>query len=186
MSLEGATKAMALLRGKINSLGTLVMNAYDIAVKNGFEGTEAEWLSSLEGAPGQDVTEEQMNATVVGYMVARFSALEELLKLVVYKEDPAEAFAAFQEAFKPVIPATAISLSSMIKTFSSPGTTSQLTATVTPENSTDEVVWESSDESVATVENGLITTTGYGDCTITATAGFVSATCSVSVASIRP
>ena len=29
-------------------------SAYQIAVNNGFEGTEAEWLASLQGAPGQD------------------------------------------------------------------------------------------------------------------------------------
>lgn len=30
------------------------VNAYDIAVKNGFKGTEAEWLASLKGADGFD------------------------------------------------------------------------------------------------------------------------------------
>ena len=29
-------------------------SAYDIAVKNGFTGTEQEWLQSLQGADGQD------------------------------------------------------------------------------------------------------------------------------------
>jgi len=31
-----------------------IINAYDIAVKNGFVGTEAEWLLSLRGADGED------------------------------------------------------------------------------------------------------------------------------------
>ena len=31
-----------------------VVNAYDIAVKNGFKGTEAEWLASLHGTDGMD------------------------------------------------------------------------------------------------------------------------------------
>ena len=30
------------------------LSAYEIAVKNGFEGTEAEWLESLKGLPGVD------------------------------------------------------------------------------------------------------------------------------------
>lgn len=34
--------------------GDEVINAYDIAVKNGFVGTEAEWLQSLHGADGKD------------------------------------------------------------------------------------------------------------------------------------
>lgn len=29
-------------------------SAYQIAVDNGFEGTEAEWLESLKGEPGKD------------------------------------------------------------------------------------------------------------------------------------
>ena len=31
-----------------------IINAYDVAVKNGFQGTEAEWLQSLKGANGSD------------------------------------------------------------------------------------------------------------------------------------
>ena len=31
-------------------------SAYEIAVENGFEGTEAEWLESLKGAAGQTPT----------------------------------------------------------------------------------------------------------------------------------
>ncbi len=34
-----------------------VVNAYDIAVKNGFTGTEEEWLASLKGADGNDAPE---------------------------------------------------------------------------------------------------------------------------------
>lgn len=30
------------------------LSAYEIAVKNGFEGTEEEWLASLKGEPGKD------------------------------------------------------------------------------------------------------------------------------------
>lgn len=32
------------------------LSAYEIAQKNGFEGTEEEWLKSLKGEPGQDGT----------------------------------------------------------------------------------------------------------------------------------
>ena len=58
----------------------------------------------------------------------------------------------------------------------------QLTATVTPSNSTDAVVWRSSENAVATVENGLVTPVADGSCVIYATAGDVTAECSVSVA----
>ncbi len=36
---------------------TEVISAYDIAVKNGFSGTEAEWLASLNGKDGKDGTD---------------------------------------------------------------------------------------------------------------------------------
>lgn len=52
MSLEGTVAAGELLRGKINRADTLVVSAYAIAVKNGFEGTEEEWLASLVGPEG--------------------------------------------------------------------------------------------------------------------------------------
>ena len=53
MSLEGKAEASGVLRGKINLLDILCISAYGIAVKNGFEGTEAEWLESLKagGSP---------------------------------------------------------------------------------------------------------------------------------------
>lgn len=51
MSLQGNATATEL-RGKINSLDVLCVDAYAIAVKNGFEGTEAEWLASLKGDAG--------------------------------------------------------------------------------------------------------------------------------------
>ena len=37
---------------KVQMIGLKGSSAYEIAVKNGFEGTESEWLKSLEGAPG--------------------------------------------------------------------------------------------------------------------------------------
>lgn len=48
------------------------------------------------------------------------------------------------------------------------GTTETLTATVTPENATDAVVWSSSNKNVATVENGVVTAVAEGTATITA------------------
>ena len=56
-----------------------------------------------------------------------------------------------------------------------------LKETVTPADTTDEVIWESSDEDVATVKDGVVTAVGKGTATITATAGDVSATCEVTV-----
>ena len=59
------------------------------------------------------------------------------------------------------------------------GGTGMLTATGVPVGET--VTWTSDDESVATVENGVVTAVAEGTATITATAGGKSATCKVTV-----
>lgn len=57
-----------------------------------------------------------------------------------------------------------------------------LTATVTPENATDKTVtWSSSNNSVATVNNGKITAVSVGNATITAQIGGIKSECSVTV-----
>ncbi|MBP3624605.1 MAG: Ig-like domain-containing protein, partial [Peptococcaceae bacterium] len=57
-----------------------------------------------------------------------------------------------------------------------------LTATVLPENATNKTVtWTSSDETVATVADGVVTALKAGNVTITATADGKSATCEVTV-----
>jgi uncharacterized protein YjdB len=61
------------------------------------------------------------------------------------------------------------------------GTQGTISAIVTPENCTEEILWSSSDESVVIVENGTYTVTGNGDCTITVTCGSYSATCPVTI-----
>lgn len=40
------------IKGSINSLNTYHTDAYMVAVKNGYKGTEAEWLDSLNGKDG--------------------------------------------------------------------------------------------------------------------------------------
>ena len=66
-----------------------------------------------------------------------------------------------------------------------PDETSQLTATVLPEDATDkEIAWSSSNDAVATVDrNGLVTAVSEGTATITATASNgLTAACTVTVA----
>ena len=68
------------------------------------------------------------------------------------------------------------------------GKKATLTAAVTPENSTDDVVWSSSDDKVVTVATGksdaktaVVTAAGTGTATVTATAGDQKATVEVTV-----
>jgi hypothetical protein len=55
MSLKGKAEGMFEVRGKITALDYLLMTAYGVAVQNGFNGTEKEWLESLEGLSAYEV-----------------------------------------------------------------------------------------------------------------------------------
>ena len=62
------------------------------------------------------------------------------------------------------------------------GETEQLTATLTPTDATiQDILWKSSNEAIATVNNGLISTLALGNVNITATSreGYLSAICSI-------
>jgi tRNA(Leu) C34 or U34 (ribose-2'-O)-methylase TrmL len=49
MSLKGNAEGSFKVRGKLTTLDYLMITAYGVAVKNGFEGTEEEWLEYLRG-----------------------------------------------------------------------------------------------------------------------------------------
>ncbi len=66
------------------------------------------------------------------------------------------------------------------------GETLTLTATIEPANATDAVLWESSDDTIATVEDGVVTGVKAGKATITAEAGSKKATCMVTVTEEPP
>lgn len=84
------------------------------------------------------------------------------------------------------IPATAIALDQTtleLEQYKS----AQLTATTTPADATTAITWTSSDEKIATVSaKGAITALTIGTTTITATAGELTATCTVTVKEATP
>ena len=62
------------------------------------------------------------------------------------------------------------------------GETVQLSATVSPDNATDQTVtWTTSLANIASVENGLVTALAFGRATVTASSGDCSASCTVTV-----
>lgn len=87
------------------------------------------------------------------------------------------------EAPAEEIPCTGITLDLTTLTFDGAGTQT-LTATVTPSDTTDTVVWTSDDDSIASVSSGVVTAKANGSATITATCGAYSATCNVSVSGV--
>lgn len=85
------------------------------------------------------------------------------------------------EAYVVNVESIAVSKSSATITV---GNTETLTVAFTPANATNKsIVWTSSDETVATVSNGVITAVGAGNATITATSvdGNKTSTCAVTI-----
>ena len=82
---------------------------------------------------------------------------------------------------KAPIPATSVSLNKNSLDLYI-GDSEALTATVSPSNTTDQLVWSSSKPEVATVStSGVVTAVGEGNAVITASAGDKSASCNVTV-----
>ena len=81
------------------------------------------------------------------------------------------------------VPCTGITLSASTLTFTGTGNQT-LVATVEPTNTTDTIAWSVSPAGIATVAGGVVTAIANGSCTVTATCGEQSATCTVSVSGI--
>lgn len=79
------------------------------------------------------------------------------------------------------VPCTGLTMNKSTASLTSLGATETLSVTKTPADTTDAVTWSTSDSSVATVANGVVTAAGIGTATITATCGQQTATCTVSV-----
>lgn len=106
-------------------------------------------------------------------------ALLQIASKVAYIDEHGQDY--YDDLYDALYAVTAIRINARSISLITIGGTSQLTATTVPEGAN--VTWSSSNESVATVDGtGLVTSTGYGSATITATAGSKSATCSVVVA----
>ena len=147
------------------------------APDNGFVSGTTAYVTTLEYA-NDAITMTSHTGTVMAYN--KTSGQD---RFRYYKAATAKDYGAIQ-LYKKVaaeVPATAIALDATTWTAEQYKYT-QLTATLTPAEATTKVVWTSSDENVATVENGKVTAVGVGSATITATAGEgVKATCAVTV-----
>lgn len=71
------------------------------------------------------------------------------------------------------------------KKYSSGSAQEKLIATLTPTDTTDEVIWSVSPTGICTVNNGIVTPIKNGNCTITATCGTQSATCNVTISGLN-
>lgn len=82
--------------------------------------------------------------------------------------------------FEEEIPCTGLSLNKSTASLPNTVSTDTLVATATPSNTTDAVIWTSSNSDIVSVsENGVISAVGIGTATITVQCGDFSATCVV-------
>lgn len=87
------------------------------------------------------------------------------------------------KAMRTPVPCTAITLDQSTIAFTT-GDPITLTATVEPENTTDDIVWTVSDDTILTVEDGVVRPLKNGTATITATCGTQTATCTATVTAL--
>ena len=78
-------------------------------------------------------------------------------------------------------PCTDITIDKTELSFDTIGQTDTIITTVTPDNTTDEIVWSTTDDKVATVDKGKIVAVGNGECTIIVICGNKSTQCTVVV-----
>ena len=106
-------------------------------------------------------------------------ALLQIARKVAYIDEHGQTY--YDALYNALYAVLSVNISPSSITLNAIGNTSQLTATTVPTGAN--VIWVSSDTSVATVsDNGLVTSVAWGSATITATAGNKTATCSVMVA----
>jgi uncharacterized protein YjdB len=82
------------------------------------------------------------------------------------------------------VPCTGITLSATTLTFTGAGSQT-LVATVEPTDTTDAIIWSSSDSTIANVNAGVVTALQNGEVTITVTCGAYTATCAVAISGIE-
>ena len=83
-------------------------------------------------------------------------------------------------AMHEAVPCTNITLNKTTLSFTT-GDAQTLTATLTPTDTTDTVVWSVNPTGICNVENGTVSPIKNGECVITATCGTQKATCNVTV-----
>lgn len=115
--------------------------------------------------------------TFTGIPSATTNNLQKLREIIVTRM-------AYVDEKMNAIRCTGITLSESNLSFEGEGET-VIIATVTPENCNQSIIWTSTDKTVATVIDGVVTAVSEGNATIMATCGDYSATCDVTVSGIN-
>ena len=139
-----------------------------------------------------DITDQKADLTVKANAMGGEATVDYLEKEVIFSFHSVKNDSWYERVFNvnktngtltitPVsVPATSITLNASSQNLIT-GESFTLTATDEPAKTTDTVVWSSSNKAVATVSDGTVTAAKAGTTEITATAGNVKATCTVTV-----
>ena len=131
-----------------------------------------------ENATNKSLTWISSNTSVASVSNGVVVALNEGSSIIMATAENVTAMCAVTVLDNPVTGITLDQTSASLKVNES----ITLTATVSPTNATDKTVtWSTSDESVATVSNGVVIAVKTGTATVTAQAGDKKATCSITV-----
>lgn len=103
---------------------------------------------------------------------------------LVIKDTDFSAVRVEQVGLYSVIPCTGITINLNQISFEKVGSTATIVATVTPANTSDQIIWSSTNENVVTVANGVVTQVGVGHASIIARCGEFTAECAVSAVHI--
>ena len=187
---EGNTTITVVVSGKTASCSVTVRKGY-VAVssislnKTTLEMVEGDTESLTATVSPDDATDKTVTWTSSNESVAKVK--DGAITAVKEGETTISAKAGEKTASckvivsKKVIPVASIELSKTELTIVE-GDSGTLTATVSPDDATDQtVVWSSSNESIATVKDGVINAISQGEATITAKVGEKTATCKVIV-----
>ena len=139
-------------------------------------GTNPFTLTAAE-LNGTVLTDAKFTELAPGFTPANYS---KIAYLSIMDGMTSTTYTLYLELTRKAAPATAVTLDQQTLTLK-PTQKAKLTATVEPADTTDTLVWSSSNEAVATVKDGTVTALKEGTATITAKCGSIEATCAVTV-----
>ena len=170
----GGVDGQTLTAAQLNHMEAGIANAAGTQGEKGDKGEKGDpGPAGAKGDPGE------------GFTANAKALLLNLFENAAYKTDTMQptlnALRAEWGGSAQEVPVQSVSLSAVTMTLNE-SESKTLTATVLPANATDRaVVWSVLPAGFATVTNGVVTGIKAGNCTVTATAGGKSASCTVTV-----
>ena len=199
LTVNNSVKMFKVDAATLETIGGPNSNGYKevLHLTMGSDSFDKVFIGSAEDAAKAetttDITERKANLTVKANAMGGTTTTDYLDKEVTFSFHSVKNDSWYERVFTiskangtltitPVqVPATAITLNATSQKLTE-GKTVTLAATVTPADTTDAVVWTSSNTKVATVSaDGVVTAVKEGTAVITATAGNVKATCKITV-----